>query len=294
MNYNYRSNPLLICLLILCYSVGLHAQETDAAPSNIEPEIEITQDVVYGRKAGMALVYDVFTPPEPNGTTVVYMMSGGWFSLWTEPQYRVQWFESFLDNNITVISVFHGSSPQFFVPDAVDDVFRAIRHIRSNADELGINADKLVVMGQSAGGHLSLMLGLAHEQQRLDPDDPLSQDSGEVAAVIAVYPPVDLTGYVGPSDNYPALNFNPELAEGVSPIFFASEDDPPVLLIHGTEDTLVPIENSERMQRALTEVGVSTHLEIVEGAGHGFSRPADRQQQQDAIEKFLKEHDLLD
>src|SRR5688572_7772652 len=123
----------------------------------------VTADVVYGHKDGMALFYDVFTPPQPTGAAVLFMVSGGWFSRWQEPQARIDAFQPLLDKGITVFAVHHGSAPLFKVPDAVADVRRAVRHVRSNATAFGIDATRLGVWGGSAGGHLSLMLGLASD-----------------------------------------------------------------------------------------------------------------------------------
>ena len=124
-------------------------------------DVEIKADVVYGHKDGMALVYDVLQPENANGAAVVFMVSGGWFSRWAPPENRVQQFGHFLDAGFTVIPVHHGSAPRYHVPDAFTDVSRAIRHIKLHAENHGIDADRIGVTGGSAGGHLSLMLGLA-------------------------------------------------------------------------------------------------------------------------------------
>jgi dipeptidyl aminopeptidase/acylaminoacyl peptidase len=91
-----------------------------------------------------------------------------------------------------------------------------------------------------------------------------------VAAIVAYFPPVDVRQWVGPNERFPALDFDPELAIGSSPILFVSGDDPPTLLLHGDEDGLVPLSHSERMHAALEEAGVVNDLVIFPGAGHGF------------------------
>ena len=240
-------------------------------------EAKITADVVYGHKAGMALVYDVFHAAEPNGAGVLFMVSGGWFSRWVPPAERLDWFAHLLDAGFTVFAVHHGSAPRFKVPEAVADVRKALAHIRANADQFGIDAARLGVHGGSAGGHLSLMLGLAPEG-----DDT-------VQAVVAYFPPVDLDGIVGPSERFPALDFDPQLAADVSPIHFASADDPPVLLIHGDKDELVPLTHSERLHDALEDAGSVCELMIIEGAEHGF-RGAAQQQARAATAEFFAKH----
>lgn len=236
----------------------------------------ITTDVVYGHKDGMALVYDVFRPQQANGAAVLFMVSGGWFSRWMPPAERTPWFRHLLDAGFTVAAVHHGSAPRYKVPDAVADVRLAVAHLRANADEFGIDPARVGVTGGSAGGHLSLMLGLAGDAD------------GRVAAVVAYFPPVDLTDIVGPSERFPALDFPPALAADVSPVRFASADDPPVLLVHGDQDELVPLVHSERMHAALQEAGAASELIVIEGAGHGFRDAAQRQARQATVAFFEK------
>ena len=249
----------------------------------------ITPDVVYGHKAGMALVYDVFQPEEANGAAVLFMVSGGWFSRWQPPERRQRAFAHLLDAGFTMFAVHHGSAPRFKVPDAVADVRRAVRHIRANAERFGIDPERIGVTGGSAGGHLSLMLGLASDAGNADAEQPVLRHSNRVHAVVAYFPPVDLRGIAGPNERFPALDFDPELAAGISPIRFVSEDDPPVLLIHGDADELVPLSNSERMHKALSEAEVASEMVVIEGAGHGF-RGADGERARAASVAFFQAH----
>ncbi len=122
-------------------------------------EVEITPDVVYGHKDGMALTYDVFRPKEnANGLGVLFMVSGGWYSRWSPPESRQAFFKPMLDRGFTVLAVRHGSAPRYKVPEAVADVRLAVRHIRLHAADYRIDPERLGVYGMSAGGHLSLCL----------------------------------------------------------------------------------------------------------------------------------------
>ncbi|HTE42464.1 MAG TPA: alpha/beta hydrolase, partial [Steroidobacteraceae bacterium] len=177
-------------LRLLAFTVVLLAAgcaSTSTAPT--AASVKITADIVYGHKDGMALFYDVFTPSKQNGSAVLYMVSGGWFSRWQEPQKRVAGFQQLLDRGITVIAVHHGSAPRFKVPEAVADVRRAVRHVRVNAAAYHLDANRLGVWGGSAGGHLSLMLGLASDQGNPAATDPIERASNWVKAVVAYYPP---------------------------------------------------------------------------------------------------------
>ena len=230
----------------------------------------IDADVVYGHKDGMALVYDVIKPANPNGAAIVYMVSGGWYSRWAPPENRVEQFAYFLDAGFTVIPVHHGSAPRYVVPEAYSDVSRAIRHIKMHGEAHGIDADRIGVIGGSAGGHLSLMLGLNSDHGTADSQDIIMRQANDVAAVVAYFPPVDLREITGPNDRFPALNFSQEKAAAISPILYADAGDPPTLLIHGDADELVNISNSQIMYAEFKKKNVTTEFITIPGAGHGF------------------------
>lgn len=233
-------------------------------------DVSIKADVVYGHKDGMALVYDVLQPESPNGAAIAYMVSGGWVSRWADPENRVRQFRDMLDAGFTVIPVHHGSSPRYMVPEAYSDVSRAIRHIRLHADSHGIDPDRIGVTGGSAGGHLSLMLGLDADDGNPGATDPVLQTGNRVATVVAYFPPVDLRSMTGPNDRFPALNFPNEQAAGISPLLHADPEDPPVLLIHGDADDLVNISHSQNMFAELQTRGIESDFITLPGAGHGF------------------------
>ena len=210
----------------------------------------VTPDVVYGHKFGMALTFDVFTPQNANGSGVLNIVSGGWRSRWRPHEESQSLYQPLLDAGFTVFAVRHGSSPKYSMPEIVLDVRRAVRYIRFNSKQLGVDADRLGVWGQSAGGHLSLMLGNISDGGDILSDDPILQTTNRVAAVVAIYPPVDfrpVARAASPSVTnlrYPALNFDPADVELYSPILHVSSDDPPTLLIHGDSDSLVDVSNS--------------------------------------------------
>ena len=242
--------------------------------TKVSADVRVTENVVYGHKDGMALIYDVLTPQKANGAGIIFMMSGGWFSKKRDPQQLTTWFKPMIDDGYTMFVVYHGSAPRYKVPDAYSDVSRAVRHIKIHAKEYQVDVKRLGVTGGSAGGHLSLMVGLDSDEGDSASDDELMKMSTEVAAVVAYFPPIDLRNIVGPSDRFPALDFDKSLAAGISPILLVSNDDPPTMLIHGNKDTLVSDQTSRTIHAALEKDGVTTDLLIIDGAGHGF-RDAD-------------------
>ncbi|MBD94664.1 MAG: peptidase S9 [Acidobacteria bacterium] len=239
-------------------------------------DVTVTPDVVYGHKYGMALTFDVFEPANANGAGVLNVVSGGWRSAWRPHDVSQARYQALLDAGFTVFAVRHGSSPKYVLPEIVPDVRRAVRYIRLNARRLGVDPERLGVWGGSAGGHLSLMLGLGADRGDPSAEDAVLRSGNRVAAVVAYYPPVDLRplarGITTENANtrFPALNFDPSEASSISPIVHVSGDDPPTLLIHGDADGLVPVSNSHDMYAALQERGVESKVIIIPGAGHGF------------------------
>lgn len=245
--------------------------------------MELTPDVVYGHKLGMALTLDVIQPKtKPNGRGVLFMVSGGWVSPWSDPEALVEkavekkdLFGKILDRGYTLFLVRHGSSPVFKVTEAVEDVRRAVRFVRYRAADFGVDPSKLGVCGGSAGGHLSLMLGTTGDDGRADKDDPVEKTSSRVAAVVAYFPPTDLAGYIK-DKRFPAMDFDASLSPSVSPLFHATEDDAPTLLIHGGKDDLVPLKHSEDMAKAFSTAKVRHELISFPEAGHGFKGDEDK------------------
>ena len=267
-------------LVLGCFTFGLIAPQHafGQTPENLKPAIDA--DVVYGHKHGMALTYDVVKPKNPNGAGVAFMVSGGWVSRWTPPSQVMQFplFQRIVERGYTLFLVRHGSSPLFKVPDAAADVRKAIRTIRKNASDHGIDENRLGVMGASAGGHLSLLLGTTAKD-----------DASRVAAVVAFFPPTDLRKMIGPSDSFPALDFDKSKADAMSPILHVSDDDAPTLLVHGTRDRLVPISHSKEIKAEFEKTKAACKLVVIEDAGHGF-RGDDAETANTALIEWFDEH----
>src|SRR6266550_154549 len=266
--------PMYAGLLLLMLTVS-HAAQVKPATN-----VDVIPDVVYGHKDGMALTFDIFKPKtHTNGVAIIFMVSGGWVSNYVPPDQALPRYQELLDAGFTVIALRHGSSPKYLIPEIVADVRRGVRFIRYNAKRWGIDPNRLGVYGGSAGGHLSLMIGLASDNGDPAAKEDFMKESDRVAAVVAYFPPVDLRQLARglnppPSgtvlDRFPALNFEKEKAADFSPIVFVTSDDPPTLLIHGDKDQLVNISNSQIIFDALKKNNVKTDFITVPGADHGF------------------------
>lgn len=282
----------IILLLGLLISLTL-APEAFAA----DPNYTRQEDVIYGRKFGTALTLDVFTPKEKaNGAAVIHVVSGGWFS--SHEGVNIGFIQPLLDRGYTVFAVVHGSNPRFTILDAISDLNRAVRYIRHRAADFKIDPERIGIMGGSAGGHLSLMQGMAGIPGKPDAKDPVERQSSRVQAVACFFPPTDFLNYGKPGENamgrgilanYRAAfdfeEFDPKarefvpitdearlnaIARQISPYYQVTADDPPTLIIHGDADLLVPIQQAQLVMDKLEELKVPHELVVRKGAVHGW------------------------
>jgi acetyl esterase/lipase len=260
------------------------------------PAFQRTEDVIYGRKFGTALTMDVFTPAEPNGVGLIFVVSGGWFS--AHEAINAGFLQPFLDRGYTVFAVVHGSQPKFNITEILGDMHRAVRYIRHHAKDYGVDPERLGIMGASAGGHLSLMQGTAGVAGDPNAKDAVDRESSRVAAVACFFPPTDFFNYGKPGEDAlgrgvlkgfrAPFDFEEmdgetkrfveitdeaklhEIGKAISPVNHATSDDPPTLIIHGDADELVPIQQAELMVAALEQAGVEAKLVTKPGAAHGW------------------------
>ena len=274
--------------LLSCFALVFVCLFTDLCAETVTtgPGFTRTEDVVYGRKFGVALTLDVIQPTKPNGYGIIFMMSGGWVS--NHDAINAPMFSVFLERGYTVFAVCHGCQPKFIIPEITGDIHRAVRFIRHHAKKWNVDPAKLGISGGSAGGHLSLTMGTQGMAGKLDAKDPVDRESSAVQAVACFYPPTDFLNYgkagedavgVGILKNYKGA-FGPasETTEGrqklgkeISPIYLITDKMPPTLIVHGDADKLVPIQQAETFVVKAKEAGANAQLITHAGGGHGWA-----------------------
>jgi acetyl esterase/lipase len=227
--------------------------------------------VVYGHKDGLALTFDVYRPAQPNGAGVIAIVSGGWQSSVEMSHLIVRGYLSPLLNEkgFTVFAVRHGSSPRYPMSAIVSDVRRAVRFIRQHAGEYSVDPNRIGVYGGSAGGQLALLLGTTADSGDPSASDAVLREPNRVAAVVAFFPPTDLSRWEN-RRAFPATTLTEAEAARYSPIRFVSPGAAPSLIVHGDADRVVPIIEGETMYAALSKAGVPASFLRIEGAGHSF------------------------
>jgi acetyl esterase/lipase len=267
----------------LSTSLVLLALSCAWAQTNVE--FTRTEDVIYGRKFGTALTLDVFQPRPANGVGIILMVSGGWFS--SHEAINADFIRPLLNRGYTVFAVVHGSQPKFVITEIVPDIQRAVRFIRHNAARYGVDPNRLGITGASAGGHLSLTMGTQGGPGDANAKDPLDRESSAVQCVACFFPPTDFLNYSRPGEDAVGVGtlkdfksaFGPrsdtaeerqKLGHEISPIYFVHSNMPPILIIHGDADKLVPIYQAQMFVKGCEAVGSTAKLVVREGKQHGW------------------------
>lgn len=237
--------------------------------------IQLDRDIVFVTINGQELKLDIAYPKDSKKTlpAVVYIHGGG-FEGGEKPTDQAV---SFARNGFVGMAIEYRLSSVAKFPAAVHDCKTAIRWTRANAKKYGIDPDKIGVIGESAGGYLVAMMGTSGGDGYLEGDGPYGEYESSVQAVVDLFGPIDFA-VMKDAPTGPVAKFlgktaqeDLELAKKANPITYVDARDAPTLMIHGENDDLVPIEQSELLDDALAKAGVKTRLVSVKNAGHGFS-----------------------
>jgi len=258
---------------------------------------ELRTDVVYAEAGGVALRFDHYRPLQVTGAApaVVFVHGGGWMR--GDPSQAAGNALHFAREGIATVSISYRLAPASRFPAPLDDVRHGLRWVRAHAGELGIDPERIALLGVSAGAHLAVLAHLARDMAGLAPDlpGPLREVSESVRCVIAHYGPYDIGRRR--SDMVDALMGerveDAEWTRLASPLAHAARATTPILLVHGTADQLVSWRESERMHAALQEAGKASELLLLDGAPHAFQvdwRGQANQRANAAMDAFLDRH----
>jgi acetyl esterase/lipase len=234
----------------------------------------IERAIPYAEKEGYRfLEVDIYRRTDQSGPLPLlhYIHGGGWrrSSRQMAPRETRGWtpslFEQMVGAGFVVAATDYRFSGEALYPAAIEDTTDAVRWLRDHADRFGIDPLRVVLFGQSGGGYLALAVGL-------------SRDVAPVQGIVAWYPVTDFSALADddPASDFPSkwlgapLSTVPDLVERARLPRLARADAPPVLLQHGTADTMAPFEQSVRMHDALTAAGAAVEFDRFEGAEHFF------------------------
>lgn len=175
-------------------------------------------------------------------------------------------------------------------PQNLHDCKTAVRWMRANAERLKLDVDHIGVIGGSAGGHLSSMVGITGPECGLDPADPYGDQSCRVNCVVDMYGPADLENWKDIAALRQGRAQAPALYKQFSLITHLDKADPPFLILHGTADKTVDLEQSRILAAALAKHGIEHHLEIIEGAPHTFHLQPKQKDLRPLVLAFFDKH----
>ena len=214
---------------------------------------------------------DLYVPTNGNGRPlVVYVHGGGW-------EHGDKAGDSVNPNNLqwlwkgyAMASINYRLAPSALWPAQIQDCKAAIRWLKARAHEYGYDPNRIAVVGESAGGHLAAMLGTTTGSKIFDVGENLGYTSDVVCAV-NLFGVSDLTrlssAHISTLLGQEAAG-NLDLVRSASPVFYVHKDEPPMLIIHGTDDKLVPYDQAEALADAMDRADARYHFHTVVGGGH--------------------------
>jgi len=262
--------------------------------------VKVQRNLEYAQVDGKPLRLDIYSPRKPMGRlpVVIWIHGGSWNS--GDKNFCPIGFMA--ARNLAIVSIDYRLSETATFPAPFYDCKGAVRWLRANAAKYDLDADHIGLFGASAGGHLALLVATTAGHPELEGDIGGNVNfSSRVQCVCAFYPPTDLNWLV--TDPQSRTNANGEVARliggpveqnvnkalAASPLMYVDKMCPPVYLLHGGEDKLVPPEQSEWFYDALKRACVEAHLVIVPGKGHGIiAPPAAAQEIYDFYDRHLK------
>ena len=245
-------------------TTGVPQQTPAGSAQTGTPAVKVEENVVYSAVNGTELHLDVYEPAERGSalrSAIVLIHGGGWTGF---DKSTMRGMGQFLAAHGFVAfavdyRLFHGKDNLW--PAQLDDVQRAVSWVRANASNYGVNPEKMGAFGHSAGAQLAALLGM--EDTRDNSDAALAKYSSKVQAVVDVSGPADLTkdhhaesiafmtAFLGAD-----YEKHPEVWREASPVFLVGKDDAAFLIVHGTQDQNVAIEQSQQLYEKLQAAGV--------------------------------------
>jgi acetyl esterase/lipase len=300
-----HKKPILL-IAIFAFALGISPARGQLSPTGTwaataQNRYQISPNLTYLVANNYEDKLDIYHRRDVSGPqpTLIYIHGGGWTGGTKESAFMsvMPWLEM----GWNVVNVEYRLARVSHAPAAVEDCLCALKWVVSHASEYHIDSSKIVVSGDSAGGHLSLMTGMTPDSAGLDRQCPSNSDVAlpKVAAIINWYGITDVADLLeGPnSKNYAvawlgSVPNREEIARRVSPLTYVRPGLPPILSIQGDADPTVPYSHSLRLRDALNKAGVPNELVTIPGGKHGQFTPEERVRIYSAVRAFLEKHGL--
>jgi acetyl esterase/lipase len=266
--------------------------------------VVLEENITYGKGGMKDLKLDLARPEPAAGVhpALVFIHGGGWQG-GSRAGYKRVIQEAAKRGYVAVTVEYRLTDPDKQrkaknpFPAQIEDVKCAVRWLRANAEKYHIDPNRIGASGESAGGHLSLLLGVTGSTRQFDGNGGNPDASSQVQAVVNYYGPTDLARMYGANPRVDALlrtlvgGTPQERAEAykvVSPVTYVTKDVCPILTLHGTADKTVPVDQAVLFDAAMKKAGATSELMLLDGQGHGF-RGADDQKARAAMFAFFEQ-----
>lgn len=255
------------------------------APALLRADVAVENDITYCKAGDVELKLDLAKPDGDGPFPAIVFIHGGGWSGGNRQAYSNQIRVAARRGYVAITVSYRLTQPDESGkaenpwPAQINDTKCAVRWLRANADKYHVDPNRIGVTGGSAGGHLSLMVGLADESAKLEGNGGHQDQSSRVQAVVNYFGPTEMKAEYRTNDFVRKLVKTllggtpeevPDRYENASPVTYISSDDPPVLTLQGTKDPLVPDSQARLLDEQMKSKGAHHELMILEGAGHGF------------------------
>ena len=301
----------LIVAVLVWLPCAAQAQDVANWTVAIGQNYRLVPDITYLVADEYESKLDVIAPRDTSKRlpTLLYIHGGGWVG--GDKDAVLLRFLPYLEMGFAVVNVEYRLGRVALAPAAVEDCRCALRWLIRNAEEYGLDTDRIVVSGSSAGGHLTLTTGMLTASVGLDRRCPATNTDGPgradayepempVAAMVNWYGITDVADLVeGPNAKTYAVAWMGgmadwrDVARRVSPLEYVRPDLPPILTIHGDADSIVPYQHGVRLHEALEKAGVANQLHTIPGGDHGGFTLEENLEAMRVIREFLHEHGIL-
>lgn len=236
------------------------------AVGQIAGTLEPTRKVAYKKTGDTELLLHIFEPqghkPSDRRPCFLVIHGGGWSGM--EPRRMFPFAQHFASLGVVGISVQYrlsNAKTGFSVFDCVKDARSAMRHVRAHAAEFGIDPDKIVASGGSAGGHLAAATALFEGVNQATDDLKVSPVPN---ALVLLFPVIDTS-----TEGYGNAKIGERWRE-ISPLHQVRTGVPPTIIFHGTGDTTTPFKGAKEFHDAMLKAGNRCELVVNEGGVHGY------------------------
>src|ERR1051326_6716170 len=250
--------------------------------------LRVEKDIVFGKGGSMDLTLDVYQPPAgvtSKRTAIIHLFGGGFFVGNKNAGYIINDAKALGARGYTSVSANYRLQQESLWPAQIHDTKAAIRWTRANAERLGVEPNRIVIAGYSAGGMLSLMAAGTMGHKEFEGEGGNASVSSDVNACIGVYPLASAQIATG---LFPQGQATPENISAASPTSYITRTFAPTIFIHGTNDGTVPVQSSIDFWSKLHALGVPSALTLIQGADHAFDNGA-----LDAVEVMAQSIDLF-